>query len=357
MSAKTAPPSPHLAWDIGTAYDFFISLHVLHHPNQYSLRGAWAAGVRSRVPSPARELLEEAANQILAPLAWLYSLPQPKDGQTLLRCLEALPPVERLRMIMVNPAKPTPAAEIFERVSTKGRWDENDRQALTDHFKTKQAVIKRDAETTLEWWRQAEEIGQRYLEALKAYYKAFFAEEEKRILPALEESLARAQEMASRMALPELVEELSEGVRYSGPLESSELVLTPSFWATPLIVQSQIGADREILLFGARPADASIVPGEVIPDALFRALKALADPTRLRILRYLTAAPLTPSELAQQLRLRPPTVIHHLHILRLAGLVHLTLEDKEKRYAIRKPAIAVAFTSLEQFLAENDKLI
>ena len=106
------------------------------------------------------------------------------------------------------------------------------------------------------------------------------------------------------------------------------------------------------LFFGARPADASLVPGDVVPDALFQALKAMADPTRLRILRYLSAEPLTPAELSRRLRLRAPTVIHHLHALRLARLVHLELSEQEgsKKYAARREAVTSAFHILEDFL-------
>ena len=35
-----------LSWDLGTAYDFFISLHVLHNPDKFGLRGSWAAALR-----------------------------------------------------------------------------------------------------------------------------------------------------------------------------------------------------------------------------------------------------------------------------------------------------------------------
>jgi hypothetical protein len=35
-----------------------------------------------------------------------------------------------------------------------------------------------------------------------------------------------------------------------------------------------------LLLFGGRPAETGLVPGELVPDAMLRALKALADPTR-----------------------------------------------------------------------------
>ena len=119
----------------------------------------------------------------------------------------------------------------------------------------------------------------------------------------------------------------------------------------------KVSVEREILLFGARPPDASLVPGEVVPDALLRTLKALSDPSRLRILHYLAREPLTPTQLARRLRLRSPTVIHHLRTLRLAGLVQLTLgEDKQERpYATRPGAVRAAYDSLQGFLG-NDRV-
>lgn len=98
----------------------------------------------------------------------------------------------------------------------------------------------------------------------------------------------------------------------------------------------------------------SLVPGEVVPDALHLSLKALADPTRLRILRYLIAQPLTPAQLSRRLRLRVPTVVHHLHALRLAGLIHVTLEaGGERRYAARPGAVAANYEALATFLGEE----
>ena len=49
-----------LRWEIGTGYDLFISLLVLHRPEQHGLRASWAAGVRSRLPADERETLETA---------------------------------------------------------------------------------------------------------------------------------------------------------------------------------------------------------------------------------------------------------------------------------------------------------
>ena len=56
----TSNPKPIIHWDWGTAYDLFASLHVLHHPEKFGLRGSWAAGVRSRLTVPQRTILEDS---------------------------------------------------------------------------------------------------------------------------------------------------------------------------------------------------------------------------------------------------------------------------------------------------------
>ena len=93
-------------------------------------------------------------------------------------------------------------------------------------------------------------------------------------------------------------------------------------------------------------------PDERSTAALIKhALKALADPTRMKILRYLAAEPHTPAQLSRRLRLRAPTVIHHLNALRLAGLVHLTVEPGgERRYAMRTEMVKATCDNLQDFL-------
>jgi ArsR family transcriptional regulator, arsenate/arsenite/antimonite-responsive transcriptional repressor len=63
-------------------------------------------------------------------------------------------------------------------------------------------------------------------------------------------------------------------------------------------------------------------------DVLAERLKALADPTRLRMLDLLAqqSAPLCVCEINEHFAQRQPTISHHLRILREAGLI-----DCEKR--------------------------
>jgi DNA-binding transcriptional ArsR family regulator len=206
--------------------------------------------------------------------------------------------------------------------------------------------------TTLNWWSHPEEFGERYLAALQAYVSVFFAEEVRRIRPYLKQAMTRGQELATQMDFPHLMVELSQGVKIAAFEEADEVMFVPSYWSTPLVMYDSVQIKHWVVLFGARPAEVALVPGEVVPDAMLRALKALSDPTRLLILRYLSDKPQTPSQLARRLRLRAPTVIHHLSALRLAGLVYISLEEQEeKRYTVRESAVADTFEALRKFLS------
>ena len=347
-----------IEWDIGTAYDFFVSLWALHEPGRLGLRGSWAAGVRSRLPGPEREILQRVT-PLVRPIGWIHTLPNPKNAQTALEQLRVLEPADRLLALM--PDTPDHITAIWHDVAIRGSWTEKDQKPLVEQMaggewkKQPATVVRKAAADCLDLWTNPITAADGLLVAYECYYEVFFAEEELRIRPALEAGLARAQLMAGRInQWDKLLEELSQGVRVVKDWEDKTLVLTPSYWGTPLAVITDLTPDRILFMFGARPSEESLIPGEVVPDALHQALKALADPTRLRILRYLTDEPLTPAELARRLRLRSPTVIHHLDALRLARLVIVTLDAENKRYAVRPNAVADVFELLNHFLIARE---
>lgn len=72
--------------------------------------------------------------------------------------------------------------------------------------------------------------------------------------------------------------------------------------------------------------EASIAPSQMEDGrlvAMADRLKALADPTRLRMLELLVAQPgeLCVCDITSQFEQRQPTISHHLRILRDAGLI------------------------------------
>lgn len=350
---------PTIHWDFGTAYDFFVSLTILHDPNRFGVRAAWAAGQRHRLPAADRDFLEEVFRLSLIdpPLHWIYPLPSPKDGETVLWALDAIPPERRLAALSLRPGDAPELRALLNGIAARGSVGDDEAETawgLLDRPGSPSS--KRQFPAVLDWWARAGEFGERLLQALNAYHESFFAEEEQRIEPVLQQGAAEARLLSGHLPFQRLLENLSQGVRFEVLPEAAEFALAPSYWSAPLIFHGRVGLDEYLLLFGARPFNASIVPGEVVPEALVNALKALGDPTRLRIMRYLSWGPQTPTELADRLRLRTSTVAHHLNTLRMSGLITVMLgEGRERRYAARAEQFDAVFAGLTDFLASPDE--
>jgi DNA-binding transcriptional ArsR family regulator len=350
----TPEQKPLIQWDWGTAYDLFASLHVLHNPEKFGLRGSWAAGVRSRLTATQRATLEDAQKLFFnSPIAWVSGLPEPKDSATVIWTLGQIEPAQRLPTLAFHADISSKLLEILKNVLSNHSWNESDLGHVQSYYPQKENFpTSEEIVVILNWWSHPEEFGELYLTALQAYVAVFFAEEERRIKPYLQQAVSRGQELATQLDFSGLMVELSQGVKIAALEEADEVMFAPSYWSTPLVMYDSVISKRWVVLFGARPADMALVPGEVLPDAMLKALKALSDPTRLLILRYLSGKPQTPSQLAKRLRLRPPTVIHHLSALRLAGLVYISLEEQdEKRYTVRASAVADTFEALRRFLS------
>lgn len=344
----------NITWDQGSAYDLFVSLRVLHQPEDYGLRPSWAAGVRSRLTGPRREILAQSQAFLPIPLAWLQHLPPPKNAASALSALADLPPEDRLPALTFG-KKDDQESAAFRSFLLSLEGKQRLSASIESRMKSFQSFNKKASKSGLracfEAWRDRRSFGINLLDALEAYVQSFFTEEEPRIHAAQSKALTTAKSLVAEKGILSALEELSAGVRMDWALEVNKLILAPSFWGAPFVFFDTLDPDTGVILFGARLQGSTLVPGELVPEDLLAALKALADPTRLRILRYLQSIPSTPSDLAKVLRLRPPTVIHHLHSLRLAGLVRVTVsQEGERRYAARTNSIETTFQNLQAFI-------
>lgn len=93
---------------------------------------------------------------------------------------------------------------------------------------------------------------------------------------------------------------------------------------------------------------------ETREDALARLGRALADPTRCRILTALLDGVSYPGQLATQLGLTRSNVSNHLSCLRGCGLVVATYEGRQVRYALADPHLARALAELVQIVLAVD---
>jgi DNA-binding transcriptional ArsR family regulator len=76
--------------------------------------------------------------------------------------------------------------------------------------------------------------------------------------------------------------------------------------------------------------------------------KALADPTRRRVLELLRARPMTAGELAEHFVVSKPTMSAHFAVLREAGLIASEKQGKSVVYALQMSVLESAFLGFAQ---------
>lgn len=349
-------------WDSGTAYDFFASLKVLHYPAKFGLRGAWAAGVRSRLPGNVREFLEKVVDLFPIPYQWVYTLPSPKDATTVLYALKQLTPRERILQVY-KPYfdKKIPYILTLKSVIDKSEWGAEDRDLIFQQIKTAKkegsnppSLTPNQIEQILTFVSDLDSFGEQYYQALKVYFEVFFSEEEQRIELKLGNAFESIKSKAEGLSIPDIMELISDGGGYQSSGDFESIVLVPSYWYSPFLMETMIDKNRRLVLFASRPSTESLVPGEIVPEAVLQMMKALSDPTRLRIMRYLMQEHLTPAELSRRLRLRPPTLTHHLYTLKIANLVRFVKRGKsEYLYFAKMDSINKMYTLLKHFFEQD----
>ena len=90
-------------------------------------------------------------------------------------------------------------------------------------------------------------------------------------------------------------------------------------------------------------------------DVMTRLGRAMADPTRSRILMTLLERPAYPAALAEELGLSRQNVSNHLACLRDCGLVVAEPEGRQSRYEISDPLLAHALGDLMRVVITIDE--
>ena len=84
------------------------------------------------------------------------------------------------------------------------------------------------------------------------------------------------------------------------------------------------------------------------------AFKALADPTRRRILELLRSADLTAGELADHFDMTKPSISHHLNTLKAAGLVDAEREGQSIVYSLNTSVLQDLMSWFHTFTNRSD---
>ena len=84
-------------------------------------------------------------------------------------------------------------------------------------------------------------------------------------------------------------------------------------------------------------------------------IKALADPTRRRILELLKKGPLSAGELCKEFDMTGATMSHHLSILKKAGLVQDNKKGTFIYYEINTSVMEDLLSWVVSFMGEKDE--
>ncbi len=136
---------------------------------------------------------------------------------------------------------------------------------------------------------------------------------------------------------------------------SDPLVLSPSLFVWPHLL---VNCDRPWprTLVYATPQQSREAQPRIPPEELLGALRALADDTRLRVLKLISEHPRTTQELAPLVGLSPAGLSKTLRRLREAGLITGRRDGYYVVYSLAPDRLIAVSTAIHEFLNQYDSL-
>jgi DNA-binding transcriptional ArsR family regulator len=335
-----------------------LSLHVVVAPQRHALSNDWVRRMRTVSPALRRRIAAFAFLYRWHPPDLLLSggLDQPQEFEVELAGMTAHPP-ELLREEFGRP--------LYDHGGRHGDGTFDDpvvRQTMRDRAAGYGATSVRLAELLL---ADPQTFAQELAWLLTDYWAAAFECEWRRIEPELRASVAESKQLLATDGIWSILGRLPPTCRFEpsrGELwidlphehsvevsASRPLVLNPSVFVWPDL---RVNCDEPwpIALVYATQRQARDARPRTPPPELVHALRALADDTRLRVLKLIAERPRTTQELAPLVSLSLPGLSKTLRRLTDAGFVKPRREGYYVVYSIVPERIGELAEAIEVFL-------
>jgi len=186
-----------------------------------------------------------------------------------------------------------------------------------------------------------------YAPLLKLWYEHYFHHMEAEILELITEDAKEKKGLLDKMDPTALIEYASGGLVVDPFPELNTVILFPTVHNRPINTY----CFYEGVLLIQYPVDVPEQDEEDPPNVLLRMTRALSDPERLRMLRYIGGEPRSLQDMAHYLLQPQESLMHHLMMLRVAGLlrIHLGRGDIE-RFSIRQDGASELQLFLESYI-------
>ncbi|HET8893199.1 MAG TPA: DUF5937 family protein [Gaiellaceae bacterium] len=340
--AFPAQPEESIAFAASPLLECVLSLHVLLGPKHHALQHEWVRRMRGLDPELRREI-EAFAFAYRGHVADVF-LPSADD--------EAETFEQELARFRSHPPElllPALARSLYDHGGT-GEID-----AATVAARGGAELVDDPAA-----------FAARLADLLERYWHAGFAAEWERIEPLLARSVVESGRMLAADGIRPVLGRLPAHCRFDAgrnelvidvPHEHElavtaerPLVLAPSYFIWPHLLVNCDDPWPTALVFAA-PAIARDAEPRLPPEELLRTLGALADDTRLRILKLVAERPRTTQELAPLVGLSRAGLSKSLHRLADAGLVSGRRDGYYVVYSLTDDRLRSTASALERFLS------
>ena len=333
-----------LAFGYSPLLECVLSLHVLMEPKHHSLQHEWVRAMRALRPSLRREIGDLSfLYRWTLPNCFLPAATTPYD--------DFETELQRLRSLRPEVA----AYELVRPLHDHGGGRRPARRRLLADATVRALALRRArtlgsgaSRAAAQLFDDPQRLVERLARLLEAYWEEAFAAEWRRVEPLLAEGVVAAGRQIAAGGVftflvglaPQLrVEPDGSAFGLDVPHDhrvaldaDNPLLLTPSVYVWPHV---RVNCDPPwpLVLVYRAPHLAESLRHPTSPE-LVRVLGALADPTRLRILRQLARRPRSTQELAPIVGLSEAGTSKHLRLLAAAGLVETRREGYYVLYSI-----------------------
>ncbi|MDF2626528.1 MAG: transcriptional regulator, ArsR family [Symbiobacteriaceae bacterium] len=192
-------------------------------------------------------------------------------------------------------------------------------------------------------------LRKQYVAALQIWHDHYFSTLDPAIHETLRNNVSTAAAVIRSLPPDEAVEQITGGIVLELDPGIEAVLLVPQYHYRPFNIFDC--TDRTLMI--AYPAELPSTP-TAVPSDLRNLTRALADDSRLQILRFLSGGERNFTEIVKFSGLAKSTVHHHMVILRVSGLVRVHMKRTvADRYSLRPAAIDRIGPRLHAFLKEE----
>jgi DNA-binding transcriptional ArsR family regulator len=341
---------------MGSSFELLAALWAFldegHRP-LYEISSDWLQAASNRLGADARAVRRVASGSLRFwdhVLGLAIEAGEPFEVDRFLHLVEQIEPDQLRLHLLGRYNRPVTATFAEERIEAAASGDAAQQRAY------RRAVFPEE-----DAWQRAvrhlfrtdpEAIRGELLHTLRLWNERVWLPEAGRILPVLERQHGSSRRLADRLRPMELIDQLTDSMRWAMVARLTDVLLAPSYVARPIVFYVE-HREQTLILY---PVSDESVQGDAFgpPARLVRLAKALADEGRLRVLYALREREMTVREIAEHLGVPRTSMFHHILILKDAGLVRAVPSDRNQtRFELRVDAIPDIGALLEQFLSDG----